>query len=125
MKAWQIRGAYGIDNLKLVDVPEPKAGAGEVVVALRAASLNYRDLATIRGLPGAKAPAALVPCSDGAGVIEAVGSRVTGLEIGQRVAPTFFRVGSTGRRARKNVRSRSAGRSTGCCSSASRCAQRG
>ena len=48
MKAWQIRGEYGIDNLKLVDVPEPKAGAGEVVVALRSASLNFRDLATIR-----------------------------------------------------------------------------
>jgi NADPH:quinone reductase-like Zn-dependent oxidoreductase len=90
MKAWQIPGEYGIDNLKLVEMPEPKAGAGEVVVAMRAASLNFRDLATVRGFPGAKAPPALVPCSDGAGVIEAVGSGVTGLKIGQRVAPTFF-----------------------------------
>jgi NADPH:quinone reductase-like Zn-dependent oxidoreductase len=90
MKAWQIRGEYGIDNLKLVDVPEPKPGAGEVVVALRSASLNFRDLATIRGFPGAKAPDALVPCSDGAGVIDSVGSGVTGLSVGDRVAPTFF-----------------------------------
>jgi NADPH:quinone reductase-like Zn-dependent oxidoreductase len=40
---------------------------------MRAASLNFRDLVIVRGLPGAKAPAALVPCSDGAGVVQAIG----------------------------------------------------
>ena len=90
MKAWQIRGEYGIDKLRRVDVPEPTAGAGEVVVSLRAASLNFRDLATIRGFPGAQAPPALIPCSDGAGVVQSVGAGVRGLNVGDRVAPTFF-----------------------------------
>ncbi len=90
MRAWQIKGEYGIDRLARVDVPEPTAAAGQVLVAVRAASLNYRDLATVRGIPGANAPAALVPCSDGAGVIEAVGAGVTGLAVGDRVAPLFF-----------------------------------
>ncbi len=90
MKGWQIRGEYGIDKLQRVELPEPKAGDGQVIVAMRAASLNFRDLATIRGFPGAKAPAALVPFSDGAGVVHAVGKGVSGLAVGDRVAPTFF-----------------------------------
>jgi NADPH:quinone reductase-like Zn-dependent oxidoreductase len=61
-----------------------------VVVELRAASLNYRDLATIQGFPGMQAPPALVPFSDGAGVIAAVGEGVTRVRPGDRVAPTFF-----------------------------------
>jgi NADPH:quinone reductase-like Zn-dependent oxidoreductase len=90
MRAWQIKGEYGIDNLKQVELPEPVAGNGEIVVALRAASLNFRDLATVRGLPGAKAPAALIPFSDSAGVVSAVGPGVQGVKVGDRVAPTFF-----------------------------------
>ncbi len=90
MKAWQIRGEFGIENLRCVDVVEPKPGDGQVVVAMRAASLNYRDLATVRGIPGAKAPAALVLCSDGAGEVSAVGAGVRDLRVGDRVAPTFF-----------------------------------
>jgi NADPH:quinone reductase-like Zn-dependent oxidoreductase len=90
MLAWQIRGRFGIDELQCVDVPEPVAGPGQVVVELRAASLNYRDLATIEGRPGMQAPPALVPFSDGAGVIAAVGEGVTHVRPGDRVAPTFF-----------------------------------
>jgi NADPH:quinone reductase-like Zn-dependent oxidoreductase len=90
MKAWQIKGEYGIDKLKLSELPEPQAGAEQVVVAMRAASLNYRDLVTVRGVPGATAPKSLVPCSDGAGVIESLGSGVQGLAVGDRVAPLFF-----------------------------------
>ncbi len=90
MKAWQIRGEYGIDKLQCVELPEPTAGDGQVVVSMRSASLNFRDLATVRGLPGAKAPAALVPFSDGAGVVQAIGKGVSGLAMGDRVAPTFF-----------------------------------
>ena len=57
MKAWQIRGEYGIDKLQCVDLPEPTAGDGQVVVSMRAASLNFRDLATVRGFPGAQSAA--------------------------------------------------------------------
>ena len=90
MRAWQIRGEYGIDKLQCVELAEPSAGAGQVVVEMRCASLNYRDLVTVRGVPGATAPAALVPCSDGAGVVRSVGDGVRGLAIGDRVAPLFF-----------------------------------
>lgn len=90
MKAWQIRGKHGIDALECVELPEPTAREGEVVVAMRAASLNYRDLVTVRGVPGGAAPSALVPCSDGAGVVHAVGPGVSSLAVGDRVAPTFF-----------------------------------
>ena len=90
MKAWQIRGEYGIDRLQCVDVPEPVAREGQVVVAMRAASVNYRDLVTVRGMPGAAAPPSLVPFSDGAGVVADVGKGVRGFAVGDRVAPTFF-----------------------------------
>lgn len=90
MKAWQIRGEYGIDRLACVDLPAPSPGQGQVVVAMRAASLNYRDLVTVRGIAGAKAPPALIPFSDGAGVVDAVGPGVRGIAVGDRVAPTFF-----------------------------------
>ena len=56
MKAWQIKGEYGIDKLTMGELPEPRADAGQVVVAMRAASLNFRDLVTVRGVPGATAP---------------------------------------------------------------------
>ncbi len=39
MKAWEISGSYGIENLREVEKPEPKLGAGEIVVAMKAASL--------------------------------------------------------------------------------------
>ncbi|HET6471769.1 MAG TPA: NAD(P)-dependent alcohol dehydrogenase [Pseudomonadales bacterium] len=90
MKAWQIRGEYGIDKLQCIDVPEPSVAPGRIVVDMRAASLNFRDLATVRGFPGAKAPPALIPCSDGAGVVRAVGDGVRDVRVGDRVAPTFF-----------------------------------
>ncbi len=68
------------------DAPTPKANG--VVVAVKAASLNYRDLILSKN-PGAKRP--LVPLSDGAGEIVAVGADVTRFSVGQRVAVNFFR----------------------------------
>jgi NADPH:quinone reductase-like Zn-dependent oxidoreductase len=90
VRAWQIRGEYGIDNLQRVELAEPEPAAGQVVVSMRAASLNYRDLVTVRGVPGATAPKSLVPCSDGAGVVQSVGPGVRDLAVGDRVAPLFF-----------------------------------
>jgi NADPH:quinone reductase-like Zn-dependent oxidoreductase len=48
LKCYEIQGPNGIDGLALVDKPVPKPGAGEVLVRLKAATLNYRDLITIR-----------------------------------------------------------------------------
>ncbi len=87
MRTLELQTAIGIENLKLVDRPVPKAGPGEVVVRLKVASLNYRDLATVSYM-GGKFP--LVPLSDGAGDIVEVGAGVTRVKVGDRVAPSFF-----------------------------------
>jgi NADPH:quinone reductase-like Zn-dependent oxidoreductase len=81
-------GATGLDHLKLVDRPAPTAGPGEVVVRLRAASINYRDLATVTAPGGVRLP--LVPLSDGAGTVEQVGEGVTRVALGDLVMPNFF-----------------------------------
>ncbi len=49
MRAIEIRGAFGLDNLALAEREEPSAGPGQVVVSMRAASLNYRDLMMVQG----------------------------------------------------------------------------
>lgn len=85
MKAYQLTPGGGIDGLRLVDRPEPQPEADEVVVRVRATSLNYRDLMLARSNPEA-----IVPLSDGAGEVTAVGSRVAGFEVGDRVAGCFF-----------------------------------
>lgn len=73
------------------DLPDPVPGAGEVLVSMRAASLNYRDLLIRSGKSASGGEGPLVPLSDGAGEIAAVGSGVSGWEPGDRVALTFFR----------------------------------
>ena len=89
MKVWEIQNAYGIDNLNEADKPEPKPGPGEIVVAMKAASLNYRDLLTVIGYGGGY-PLPLIPFSDGAGVVETVGAGVTRVKAGDKVCPLFF-----------------------------------
>jgi NADPH:quinone reductase-like Zn-dependent oxidoreductase len=72
LKCYEIQGPNGVDGLALVDKPVPKPGAGEVLVRLKAATLNYRDLLTIKGGYGSRQKFPLVPVSDGAGVIETI-----------------------------------------------------
>lgn len=90
MRAMEIQGAFGIDNVKLAERSVPKAGPGEVVVRMMAASLNYRDLITVSGMygPGQRLP--LVPLSDGSGDVVEVGAGVTRVKVGDKVAPSFF-----------------------------------
>src|SRR5580658_2451631 len=87
MRAVILESAYGIENLKLVDRPDPSPGPGQVVVDIKAATLNYRDLATVTA-PSGRTP--FVPCSDGAGVVSAVGEGVTRVKVGDHVASLFF-----------------------------------
>jgi len=89
MKVFEIRDAFGLENLKRVERPQPEPGRGQVRVALKAASVNYRDLLMIRGHYDPKQSLPLIPCSDGAGVVEAVGEDVSRFEVGQRVATLF------------------------------------
>ncbi len=104
MQAIEIHGAFGLDNLALVERPEPVPGPGQVVVAMRAASLNYRDLMMILGSYNPKQKLPLVPCSDGAGVVVSVGPQVTRVAIGDRVATTLNPRWIAGEPARELVR---------------------
>ena len=88
MKVVEIRENFGIANLVLGERPgEPVAGPGQVVLRMRAASLNYRDLLTVRGQYNPKQPLPLIPCSDGVGQVVAVGDGVERVKLGDRVAP--------------------------------------
>jgi NADPH:quinone reductase-like Zn-dependent oxidoreductase len=89
MNAWQIDSNGGIDALTAVTLPKPQAGANEIVVRVRAVSLNYRDLLHVLGYADQdRWP--LVPCSDGAGEVVAIGPGVTRFAVGDKVAGTFF-----------------------------------
>lgn len=90
MKAWQIQEYGSPEGLRLVDLSEPEALTPDaVLVRVKAVSLNYRDLTALRApRPGNLSP--LIPCSDGAGEVIAVGSAVTSVKPGDRVAGCFF-----------------------------------
>jgi NADPH:quinone reductase-like Zn-dependent oxidoreductase len=89
MRAIVVDGAFGLENLKIVERDRPAPGPGQVLLRMRAMSLNYRDLLTIRGAYNPRQPLPLVPCSDGVGVVEAVGAGVTRAAVGDRVCPIF------------------------------------
>lgn len=91
MKAYEIVSGTGIDAIRLTDRPAPEARAGEVVVDMRACSLNYRDLINICGpQDGGQKITGVVPLSDGAGVVAAVGEGVSRFKVGDRVAGAFM-----------------------------------
>lgn len=90
MKAWVIQDGFGLEQLRCVERPEPQPGLGQVVVRVRAVSLNYRDLLVTKGLYNPKLPLPRVPCSDGAGEIVAVGTGVTRVKSGDKVAGNFM-----------------------------------
>ncbi len=92
MKSWHLKkGAASIADMVLVDLPKPVPGPGEVLIRVRACSLNYRDQLIAKGFyMGGAVDRDTVPLSDGAGDVEAVGEGVTRTKVGDRVAGTFF-----------------------------------
>ena len=94
MRAMVLEGGAGLDHLKPADRPTPTAGPGQVLVRLQAASINYRDLATVTMMAPQRP---LIPLSDGAGVVEAVGEGVTRVKPGDLVMPGFFPHWTAGR----------------------------
>jgi NADPH:quinone reductase-like Zn-dependent oxidoreductase len=89
MKAIEVRGSFGIDSLTVTERPEPKLGPGQVIVKVKAASLNYRDLMMVKGQYNPKQPLPLIPLSDGMGEVVDVGAGVSRVKTGDRVAGAF------------------------------------
>ncbi|MCH9671611.1 MAG: NAD(P)-dependent alcohol dehydrogenase [Gammaproteobacteria bacterium] len=89
MRAFEIVSADGIDSLAINDRPQTQLGSRDVRVKIHASSLNYRDLMTVLH-PTGRATLPLVPNSDGAGEVVAVGDEVDEFRIGDRVATLFF-----------------------------------
>jgi len=86
MKATVIRQHGTIADLSYeTDWPEPVAEEGDVVLSVRACSLNYHDLFTLRGMPGIKVPMPIIMGIDVAGEIVSVGPGVEGWKVGDRV----------------------------------------
>jgi NADPH:quinone reductase-like Zn-dependent oxidoreductase len=83
VKAVRIHEDGGPEVLRVEEAPDPVAGPGQVLIRLRAASLNHLDLWVRKGLPSVPKPRILG--ADGAGIVEALGEEVDGLEAGQRV----------------------------------------
>jgi NADPH:quinone reductase-like Zn-dependent oxidoreductase len=91
MRSYVIPKPGAIDVLKLVERDTPKPAYGQVLVRVRATSLNYRDLITVIGRYARSAPKPdLVPLSDGAGDVVAVGDGVSRVKVGDRVAGCFM-----------------------------------
>lgn len=91
MKCYVIPSPTGIDSLTLVERPDPTPGPRQILVRVRASSLNYRDLLTIEAKSARAAPKPdLIPLSDGAGEVVSVGRGVTRFKTGDRVAGCFM-----------------------------------
>lgn len=86
MQAWLCENPVGVDALQWKELPTPQPRAGEVLVRIEAASLNFPDLLIVQNKYQHKPPLPFVPGSEYAGVVEAVGEGVTHLKAGQRVA---------------------------------------
>lgn len=90
MKAYQVSKEFSISSLELVDRSYPELLPNEVLVKMKANSLNYRDLMVVTGYSSWKPPVGRVPVSDGVGIIVEKGSAVTNLDVNDRVAGLFL-----------------------------------
>src|SRR4051812_49042990 len=86
MHAWLCENPIGVEALTWKELPMPEPKAGEVRVAIRAASLNFPDLLIVQNKYQMKPPLPFVPGSEYAGVVDAVGAGVTHLKLGDAVA---------------------------------------
>src|SRR5579862_8944671 len=92
MRAYQLpKSGAGIESLAQVERPDPnKPGHRQVLVKVRACSLNFRDLGIVRGSYRMPVRENVIPLSDGAGEVVEIGSEVTRVKAGDRVAGNFF-----------------------------------
>lgn len=105
MRVFQVQDEWSMDHLRLADRPEPEAGPGQVVLRMKAASLNYRDLLVPkRGYGALTGTLPLIPVSDGVGEVIAVGDGVMRVQVGDRVCPIFIQSWIAGEATADRVR---------------------
>ncbi len=85
MRAWLLPRTGGPDVLRRVEIPPPEPGPGEVAVRVEAIGINYAEVLSRKGLYGWAPKRPYVPGMEAAGTIDALGSGVTGREVGERV----------------------------------------
>ena len=91
MKIFQLQDDWSIDNLTLTERPQPEPGPGQVLLKMKAASLNYRDLVVPqRGYGKLTGTLPLIPISDGVGEVIAIGEEVGRVAVGDRVCPLMI-----------------------------------
>src|SRR5712692_9918962 len=90
MKVVEIRDKFGFESLKITERPDPIPGPGQVVLKMKAFSLNYRDLLVVNGVGRWRPSLPRIPLSDGVGIVAATGSGVSRAKAGDRVAPIFY-----------------------------------
>lgn len=90
MKVIEIRDKVGVEHLAIAERPEPVAGPGQVVLKMRAFSLNWRDLLVVNGVDQWKPSLPRIPLSDGVGIVTEAGKGVSRVKVGNRVAPIFY-----------------------------------
>ncbi|MEO8026817.1 MAG: NAD(P)-dependent alcohol dehydrogenase [Bryobacteraceae bacterium] len=102
MRCWELRH-FGLDGLTLANRTDPHPGPGQVLVRVRAASLNYRDWLMVAGKYNPRQKLPLIPCSDGAGEIVETGPGVERLKPGDRVMGVFSQGWLSGRPDREKI----------------------
>src|SRR5262245_16532897 len=90
MRAVRCHELTGPSSLRVDEVPEPRAGAGELLIDVKAAGVNFPDVLITQGKYQVKPTPPFVPGGEAAGVVRAVGAGVTGFSPGDRVAATMF-----------------------------------
>ena len=86
MKAWLCENPIGVEALKWAELPTPQPGPDEVLIEIKAASLNFPDILIVQNKYQMKPSLPFVPGSEYAGVIQSIGSEVKHLAVGQAVA---------------------------------------
>ncbi|MGO4537394.1 zinc-dependent alcohol dehydrogenase family protein [Paenibacillus sp. 2TAB19] len=102
MKTYVLQGGFGLDHVAEVDRPIPTPGRGEVLIRMKAVSLNARDIGVIDGFYNPELKEPLIPVSDGVGEIVALGENAGKFRIGERVSAIFTQSWKSGEATQEN-----------------------
>ncbi len=102
MKAYVLQGGFGLDHLHEMELEIPSPRPGQVLIRMKAVSLNARDIGVIDGFYEPNRTAPLIPVSDGVGEVVAVGESAGKFELGARVSPIFTQSWTSGEPTQAN-----------------------